>query len=316
MINKNILQSVLSKNISNILNNDYSINLQLSIIDKKIVITAHKIASRFIEELSYDETIEKFKTIEIKLIYNENFNYHGKKTVFGNYQYEINDRNDKRIKISEFLSILNIESISDIFDISNIHGYEVVIIIRNPIFKFLSGWIEIVNQILNSIDSFSESEINHIKNILSDNKIEFSDIQNSDIKQIPKSEVNKILKVFCGLDNSIISNNSHTKEWCLLVEKMLFYSNFFKSVDFKLSIDKIPSFIKIIDMDQSNDMYSEFKSEYPSLNRISNLDIVYNFITDPSNAKYIQTLFNKRINLLDLDYNSYLFLKRLSKTKD
>jgi hypothetical protein len=313
MNKKIILKNVISKNLSSIFTNSYYINLQISIIGKKIVITTHKIASRFMEELSYDETIGKFKTIEMQLIYNENFNYHGVQTIFGNYQYETNDRNDRRIKISEFLSILNVETISDIFDVSNIDGYEVVIIIRNPIFKFLSGWVEIIDQILNSIDSFSENEVNHIKNILKEDEIEFSDIENKDIKKIPKSDANKILKSFCKLDNSIISNNSHTKEWCNIVEKMLFYSNFFKSVDNKLDTKEIPSFIKIVDMDEEHDMYKEFRNEYTSLDRVSNLDVLYTFATDPSNIKYLKTLFNKRINLLDLDHNSYLFLKKLSK---
>lgn len=310
---KKILQSVISRNVSTIFKNDYSINLQISIIDKKIVITTHKIATRFIEELSYDDDIKKFKTIEIKVIYNENFNYHGRKTIFGNYQYETSDRDDRKTKVSEFLSILNIETISDIFDFSNIEGYEVVILIRNPIFKFLSGWVEIIDQVLNSIDSFTSDEIIHINSILNEEGILFQDVEYSDLKKMPYPIVNKLLKAFSKIHNNIISANSHTKEWCLIVEKMLFYSNFFKSVDNKLMVNEIPSSIKIVDMDEGNDMYDEFKQEYLSMDRVSNLDVVYNFVTDPSNKSYLETLFSKRVNLLDLDYNSYLFLKKLSK---
>ena len=313
MNEKEILKNVIKKNISTIFKNNYYINLQISIIGKKIVFTTHKIASRFIEELSYDESIGKCKNLEIRITYNENFNYHGTKTLFGNYQYEITDRNERNTTMSEFISILNIDSLSDIFDYVNIPDYEVVILIRNPTFKFLSGWVEIIDQILNSINSFSQFEIENIKNILAEDGIEFSKIEYSDIKKITYNERNRLLKTFCKLDNDIISNNSHTKEWCLFIEKMLFYSNFFKSVDNELNISQIPSFIKIIDMDEYENMNAEFQCEYSSINRVSHLDIVYSFVTDPSNIKYLKTLFNRRINLLDLDYNSYLFLKKLSK---
>ena len=313
MLKKKIIENVVSEITSNLLHNDYSINLQISILNKKIVITTHKIASRFIEELSVDKNTGKSKTIEVLFYFNRKFNFEDTQSIFGKYNYEVHDRDERKIKYQDFLSILKINSINDIFNYSNIKEYDVVFLIRNPLFKFLSGWAEIIDQTLYSTDCYSEHQLQHIEDLFQISDVNYKDVQNKQLRDLDPTQVNKLLKGFSNINNNIISDNSHTKEWCLFIENLLFYSNFLNSIDNTLDIEKMPSFIRVVDMDEENSMTREFKTEYSSLNRVTHLDIVYSFITNPSNSKYLDTLFGKRINLLNLDYNSYLFLKKLSK---
>lgn len=313
MIKKRIIEGVLRDTTSNLLHNDYSINLQISIVNKKIVITTHKIASRFIEELSFDETTGKSKTIEVLIYFNRDLNFEDPKIIFGKYYYDIHDRDERKIKHQDFLSILKIDSISDIFNYSNITGYDVVFLIRNPLLKFLSGWAEIIDQTLYSIDCYSSHQLNHITDLFKISDINYEDVKLKQLRDLETEQLNSILRGFSNIDNDIIADNSHTKEWCSFVENLLFYSNFLNSTNELINLKKIPSFIKIVDMDEENAMTREFKTEYSSLNRVTHLDVIYSFVTNPSNRNYIQNLVSKRVNLLNLDYASYLFLKKISK---
>jgi hypothetical protein len=310
---KDTLKNIIQRKISSIFTTDYNIHLQISIIDKRIVITTHKISSRFIEELSFDEQTKKFNTIELQISYNEYFKSYDKNILFGNYKYSIRDKSDKYITKEDFIKKLNISSILDLFDYSKLNGYNIIILIRNPIFKFLSGWAEIINTVLYSYESYSDNDKVIFDKIFLDNGINYDEFKNKSLNELSVNDRNNLLKAFCSIPNKILSIDSHTKEWCTFVEKILFYTNFFSTTNLKLITVEIPDNIKIIDIDVHNELYKEFNVDNQNINSISHLEIIYAFITDTKNEKYIIDLIQKRMNLLDLDYNSYIFLKQLSK---
>jgi len=312
---KTRLENIIKRKIETMYVPDYSINLQISIVDNKIIFTTHKIASRFIEELSFDKTTKKCNTVELNLNFNQTTDKTNIKYIFGNFEYTIRNDFEKRTTEDEFVSILGIDSISDIFDYSKIQNYKIIILIRNPLFKFFSGWMEIINTILYSYDYYSDTEKNIFNKIFLDNEIDFDLLKNTSLIELDELNRTKLLKAFSSIPNRILSHDSHPKEWCNFVEKMLFYTNFFNTNDSKTTVNEIPNFIKIIDMDVDEAIYNEFKIKNVNLNSTSYLGILSTFITDTKNEECLNELLGKRINLIDIDYNSYMYLKRISTNK-
>jgi hypothetical protein len=312
---KKRLENIIKRKIETMYVPDYSINLQISIVDNKIIFTTHKIASRFIEELSFDKTTKKCNTVELNLNFNQTTDKTNIKYIFGNFEYTIRNDFEKRTTEDEFVSILGIDSISDIFDYSKIQNYKIIILIRNPLFKFFSGWMEIINTILYSYDYYSDTEKNIFNKIFLNNEIDFDSLKNRSLIELDELNRTKLLKAFSSIPNRILSHDSHPKEWCNFVEKMLFYTNFFNTNDSKTTVNEIPNFIKIIDMDVDEAIYNEFKVKNVNLKSTSYLGILSTFITDTKNEECLNELLGKRINLIDIDYNSYMYLKRISTNK-
>ena len=139
-------------------------------INGRIVITTHKIASRFLEEKS--GTCENFEE------YPKHFMYNSLVLNIGNVQpslntvlnYELSNMEDCEGKIESFLKPLDVEKIEDIFT-----NFPITFITRGPWDRFWSGlweridpFIQARDMIKNKQSAFNKKVVEIDKNILCD----------------------------------------------------------------------------------------------------------------------------------------------------
>jgi len=122
------------------------LSLCISYYKNQIIFTTKKVGSRYFEEFSETNTAG-FSSIEFRIhekneVYNPSIGIHGQypNFIIGNYHLEPYNNDDVEKNIDKFFSMLNLKTMLDIFK-SN----KLIFIIREPLKRTLSGFIEMVD---------------------------------------------------------------------------------------------------------------------------------------------------------------------------
>ena len=271
--------------ISNSLKQQASIGLPIlcfSITNNMLSITTKKVASRFFE---YLEPTTKY--IEFRVKHRINCSDEEIETGIEFYDYILQYfESNSIINVSEFFETLNIQNIQDIVSESFSEKWNLVIVTRDPIIRLLSGFVELVDSMMGSVDTINDTTINDIINTHIGNGNQFG------LKYLTTDSANKILNYFSDKSYDIIIKDEHTSNWNSFISYFL---------------TKYKGKFKIVDIDDIDDMAGYGKDTAST----SNKDIYLNWLNEYSNRTYILKFLSKLNHFLLTDYINYISLKSL-----
>jgi hypothetical protein len=245
-------------------------------------ITTKKVASRFFE---YLEPTTKY--IEFRVKHRINCSDEEIETGIEFYDYILQYfESNSIINVSEFFETLNIQNIQDIVSESFSEKWNLVIVTRDPIIRLLSGFVELVDSMMGSVDTINDTTINDIINTHIGNGNQFG------LKYLTTDSANKILNYFSDKSYDIIIKDEHTSNWNSFISYFL---------------TKYKGKFKIVDIDDIDDMAGYGKDTAST----SNKDIYLNWLNEYSNRTYILKFLSKLNHFLLTDYINYISLKSL-----
>lgn len=267
----------------------------LSIKGDTVYLTTKKIASRIVESLSD-------KSINFRLSYKEVDIIDGVEDELGHENfiddfqvYPIYTESGRYINKVEFYQILGINKFLDIFNKSFLEKWNLVIFVRNPKKRILSGYIEIVDSIINTYinhdsHTIAKSIIIDYLNLPINSKFFNLIISNKEFsfKQLNDDVVFKILNKSVYSIGSFIYNDEHTSQWMSIVEKLVY---------------NIESKINFIDIDNKFQM-----KEFEFYESTSNKNLYQKWIDEPNNKDFVDKFFNIVNPLIVGEVESYNYL--------
>lgn len=253
-----------------------------SITKNTLHITTKKGGSRFFEHLN-DNT----KYIEFKIKNKINCSQYeiNNSIEFYDYIFEYFESNSI-LTTDEFLKLLGINNIIEITENNFSNNWEVVIVTRDPIIRLLSGYVELVDSMLETYTIIKDSTIFSIIEAHT-NECQLLKTPFIGLKGLLTEDSNKILNYFSNNIEERLISDEHTSNW----NSFIFYF-----------LAKYKSKFTIVDIDNSNDMV-----KYGNRGtRISNKNIYSKWLQDQSNELYINKLFTKLRYLLITEYTNYI----------
>ena len=263
--------------------------LCISIYNDTLIFSTKKIGSRFFERDYIDtlgETIEN--TINFQMdnpIEDSEFTYNNYE--FGEFKH--------KLEVNEFFKILNISSISELFSENIYQKYKFVFIVRNPMDRFHTGLFEKIDSVFSEIIT---DDNNHTKTIdktyytvFTQNVVKkyFNIEDDIPLKFRQQSTIDSILNEFSVSMDYNIFNDSHLSLW------HTFLLDFINNMGIASKID-------IIDLDDSEKINSIISETFE---QPSNKKWITNWLENPNNKSYIDTMYNNLKYYLDLENESY-----------
>lgn len=266
--------------------------LCISLFDNQIIFTTKKIGSRYFEDITkLNSETDNPTTIEFKILrYTDSQKTdldYDSRLIFDNYYFDISP--ESHLTADEFFAKLKIKKISDIVSDGVLNEWQLVGIVREPIKRILTAFIEIC-------DSYISNCMKHpySKHIFQQYfQIILSPSAGYNFKQLSTENINKILNKSALSIGPDIIKDEHASGW------HMFLSKFVKKY-------RLESKIKVIDLDNKEDM-----SIFPLITQPSNKKYLNNWLTD-ENKFNVDTLISSIQPFLvhELDaYNELLELK-------
>jgi len=232
----------------------------ISLFDNQMIFTTKKIGSRYFEDISRPNSGKgNPNTIEFKIIrYTDTQqtdpNYDSR-LIFDNYYFNLSTQS--YLTTDEFLSKLKIEKISDILSDTVLNEWQLVGVVREPVKRTLTAFIEICDSYVDNvmIHPFSKHIFQNYFQIILPPSTEYN------FKLLSTENINKILNEYALTTGPDIIKDEHASGW------HMFLSKFVKKY-------KLESKIKIVDLDNKEDMS------------------VFPLIIQPSNQKYLNNWLN------------------------
>jgi len=266
--------------------------LCISLFDNQMIFTTKKIGSRYFEDISKPNSGKgNPNTIEFKIIRYSNSQQtdpdYDSRLIFDNYYFDLAPQS--YLTTDEFLSKLKIEKISDILSDEVLNEWQLVGVVREPIKRTLTAFIEICDSYVSNamIHPFSKHIFQKYFQIILPPSTEYN------FKLLSTENINKILNEYALNTGPHIIKDEHASGW------HMFLSKFVKKY-------KLESKIKIVDLDNKEDM-----SVFPLIIQPSNKKYLNNWLTD-ENKFNLDTLILSIQSFLahELDaYNELLELK-------
>lgn len=242
-----------------------------SITNNELHITTKKVGSRFFEYLTEDTKYIEFRIKHKSKCLPEELN--NESHFLDLILFYFND--NSVLNLQEFFDILNINSFNDILTKEFSQRWKVTFIIRNPILRFLSGYVELVDSSLSSLLESTSSIDNDVYSIIKKyDSIAKKNNSYYSIKDFSINESNLILNYFANTFDSSIMNDEHISNWNTIVYYLL---------------EQMSEKPKILDLDNLEDMrlYGQDNTF------VSNKSIYENWLSNDENKEHILNLFNK-----------------------
>jgi hypothetical protein len=255
--------------------------LCISLFASQMIFTTKKIGSRYFEDITKpNQQTDNPTTIEFKILrYTDNQktdpNFDSR-LIFDNYYFDVSSKS--YLTVDSFFSKLKIKKISEIISDDVLNQWQLVAIVREPIKRTLTAFIE------NCDAYFSNSMIHPFSRDIFKKyfQIIITPSNGYNFNQLSTESINKILNEYALTTGPDLVRDEHASGW------HIFLSKFVKKY-------RLESKIKIIDLDNKEDMS------------------VFPVILQPSNKKYLNNWLINSIQAFlvhELDaYNELLDLK-------
>ena len=266
--------------------------LCISLFASQMIFTTKKIGRRYFEDITKpNSSKDNPNTIEFKIIRYSNSQQtdpdYDSRLIFDNYYFDLSP--STHLTTDEFFSKLKIKKISDILSDDVLNEWQLVGVVREPIKRTLTAFIEICDSYFGNamIHPFSKHIFQKYFQIILPPSTEYN------FKLLSTENINKILNEYALNSGPHIIRDEHASGW------HMFLSKFVKKY-------KLESKIKIVDLDNKEDM-----SVFPLIIQPSNKKHLNNWLTD-ENKFNLDTLILSIQSFLahELDaYNELLELK-------
>lgn len=266
----------------------------ISIYKNKIIFTTKKNGSRYFEDIGadrdalrphqiYRQSID-YLPVKFDVIHNEM----DERMILGEYYFD--EMPHSHITTNTLFEKLKIEKISDIFTDKIMNEWELVFIIRHPLKRTLTGYVELVDSYFGKLVAQPHSKYIALKYfnlpIIDSNEISFS--------QLSTEGVNSILNEYALHIGDALIRDEHTNAYNLFINGFIRKNNL---------IDKI----QIIDLDNKEQM-----AIFPNLTQPSNKKYLTNWLNE-KNKFYIDSLLNSIQFFLESETDAYNELREMSK---
>jgi hypothetical protein len=266
--------------------------LCISLFASQMIFTTKKIGSRYFEDITKpNQQTDNPTTIEFKILrYTDNQktdpNFDSR-LIFDNYYFDVSSKS--YLTVDSFFSKLKIKKISEIISDDVLNQWQLVAIVREPIKRTLTAFIE------NCDAYFSNSMIHPFSRDIFKKyfQIIITPSNGYNFNQLSTESINKILNEYALTTGPDLVRDEHASGW------HIFLSKFVKKY-------RLESKIKIIDLDNKEDM-----SVFPVILQPSNKKYLNNWLIN-ENKFNIDTLIDSIQAFLvhELDaYNELLDLK-------
>lgn len=266
--------------------------LCISLFASQMIFTTKKVGSRYFEDITKpNRGSDTATTIEFKILrYTDTQktdpNYDSR-LIFDNYYFDISSKS--HLTADEFFTKLKIKKISDIVSDDVLNEWQMVGIIREPIKRTLTAFIETCDAFFSNamIYPFSRDIFQKYFQII------ITPSNGYNFSQLSTESINKILNEYALTTGPDLIKDEHASGW------HMFLSKFVKKY-------RLESKIKIIDLDNKDDM-----SAFPRIIQPSNKKHLNSWLTD-ENKFNVDTLISSIQAFLvhELDaYNELLELK-------
>jgi hypothetical protein len=267
--------------------------LCISLFASQMIFTTKKVGSRYFEDITKpNQGSDTATTIEFKILrYTDNQktdpNFDSR-LVFDNYYFDVSSKS--YLSVDAFFSKLKIKKISDILSDDVLSEWQMVGIIREPIKRTLTAFIEVCDGYFSGamIYPFSKNIFQKYFQMI------ITPSNDYNFNQLSTESINKILNEYALTIGPDLIKDEHASGW------HMFLSKFVKKY-------RLESKIKIIDLDTKEDM-----SAFPIITQPSNKKHLNNWLID-KNKFNLDTLIGSIQAFLvhELDaYNELLDLKR------
>lgn len=229
--------------------------LCISLFASQMIFTTKKIGSRYFEDITKpNQGTDNPTTIEFKILrYTDsqktdpNFD---SRLIFDNYYFDVSS--NSHLSVDSFFSKLKIKKISEILSDDVLNQWQLVAIVREPIKRTLTAFIE------NCDAYFSNSMMHPFSRDIFQKyfQIIITPSNGYTFNQLSTESINKILNEYALTTGPDLVRDEHASGW------HIFLSKFIKKY-------RLESKIKIIDLDNKEDMS------------------VFPVILQPSNKKYL-----------------------------
>lgn len=264
--------------------------LCISVYKNNLIFTTKKIGSRYFEDISIDDTDNK-NYIDVRLNYLNNNSEIPIEHTFNDIGILLKGEN--AVDINSFLNKIGVSNFKDIFTKSFIKNYNIIFVVRNPLKRLFSGYIEIVDSI------FGDSSNNVFFKYLVERyyNIRFESLHLPSIRSnLLSYQNNMILNEFTNLFDSSWFEDEHISYWNLFVYDFIKNTPIYDDISV-INLDSIedmstfPEFDKSTTNTKSIDSWAY--SEDSEVGKLMNKCKVYLSIENNFNKK----LLNKRNNL-------------------
>ena len=264
--------------------------LCISVYKNNLIFTTKKIGSRYFEDISTDDTDNK-NYIDVRLNY---LNSNSEIPI----EHTFNDigillKGENTVDINSFLNKIGVSNFKDIFTKSFIKNYNIIFVVRNPLKRLFSGYIEIVDSIFggSSNNVFFKYLVERYYNIRFES-LDFISLRSN----LQSHQTNIILNEFTNLFDSSWFEDEHISYWNLFVYDFIKNTPIYDDISI-INLDSIedmstfPEFDKSTTNTKSIDSWAY--SEDSEVDKLMNKCKVYLSIENNFNKK----LLNKRNNL-------------------
>lgn len=264
--------------------------LCISVYKNNLIFTTKKIGSRYFEDISTDDTDNK-NYIDVRLNY---LNSNSEIPI----EHTFNDigillKSENTVDINSFLNKIGVSNFKDIFTKSFIKNYNIIFVVRNPLKRLFSGYIEIVDSIFgdSSNNVFFKYLVERYYNIRFES-LDFISLRSN----LQSHQTNIILNEFTNLFDSSWFEDEHISYWNLFVYDFIKNTPIYDDISI-INLDSIedmstfPEFDKSTTNTKSIDSWAY--SEDSEVDKLMNKCKVYLSIENNFNKK----LLNKRNNL-------------------
>lgn len=267
--------------------------LCISLFASQIIFTTKKVGSRYFEDITKpNRGSDIANTIEFKILrYTDtqktdpNFD---SRLIFDNYYFDISPKS--HLTADVFFTKLKIKKISDIISDDVLNEWQLIGIVREPIKRTLTAFIETCDAFFSNamIHPFSRDIFQKYFQIIITPSNEYN------FTQLSSESINKILNEYALTTGPDLIKDEHASGW------HMFLSKFVKKY-------RLESKIKIIDLDNKDDM-----SAFPHIIQPSNKKHLNNWLIEENKFNLDTLIASIQAFLVhELDaYNELLDLKR------
>jgi hypothetical protein len=280
-------------------NNDYtSPTMCVSLWNNKIIFTTKKVGSRYFEDLSKtDGGVQNgpSKSIDFRLErlgrYSKDDPKYDKRLIWDSHYYFVT--NQSPFGLEDFLNELGIEKVSDMFNDSVLSKRELVFVIRNPIIRTFTAFVEVV-------DSYYAQLMNipYIKPIAEKYfRLQPSTKDNVSLHDLEEKKVIEILNEYSTYIGKMLITDEHASGWHQFLFKFITKNN-------------LASKISIIDLDNKSTL-----KNYPKIHQPSNKKHVNAWLGQEDDG-YIRKLISSMNHFLIAELDAYDSLCELYKSDE
>jgi hypothetical protein len=267
--------------------------LCISLFASQIIFTTKKVGSRYFEDITKpNRGSDIANTIEFKILrYTDtqktdpNFD---SRLIFDNYYFDISPKS--HLTADAFFTKLKIKKISDIISDDVLNEWQLIGIVREPIKRTLTAFIETCDAFFSNamVHPFSRDIFQKYFQII------ITPSNDYNFAQLSSESINKILNEYALTTGPDLIKDEHASGW------HMFLSKFVKKY-------RLESKIKIIDLDNKDDM-----SAFPRIIQPSNKKHLNNWLIEENKFNLDTLIASIQAFLVhELDaYNELLDLKR------